>query len=216
MRLHLRSWTCCLCLISILYFSAAGCSPQGMIGGTVGGVTLSTLLGARSPTHEIQQVYYLGVFDPREQVPPSIYRLTVHGQSSFMSATKFASGWVPAAMADSLDSHIQFNQKSEKLEFSSGDNKIEKLQTGRRLVLFGPEGFREAPKDHRLVIVMGSSPEAYFQAVDEALGVMAGLIKESTRTPQAEDRLIIEEIMKIGDEQKSLTITRNEIQKDLK
>jgi hypothetical protein len=202
--------------ILALWFLISGCSPEGMIAGTVGGVTFSTLLGARSPTHEIQQVYYIGVFDPREQVPPSIYRLTVHGQSSFMSATKFASGWVPAAMADSLDSHIQFNEKSDKLEFSSGDNKIEKLKTGRRLVLFGPEGFREAPKDHRLVVVMGSNPEAYFQAIDEALGVMAGLIKERTRTPLEENQAIIDEIMKIGDEQKSLTITRNEIQKDLK
>jgi hypothetical protein len=216
MYARLGKLTGCLCLISGLALLTAGCSPEGMITGTVGGVTFSTLLGARSPTHEIQQVYYLGVFDPREQVPPSIYRLTVHGQSSFMSATKFASGWVPAAMADSLDSHIQFNEKSDKLEFSSGDNKIEKLKTGRRLVLFGPEGFREAPKDHRLVVVMGSNPEAYFQAIDEALGVMAGLIKERTRTPLEENQAIIDEIMKIGDEQKSLTITRNEIQKDLK
>jgi len=186
-----------------------------MIGGTVGGITVATLLGARSPTHEIQQVYYLGVFDPREQVPPSIYRLTVHGQSSFMSATKFASGWVPASMADSLDSHIQFNEKSDKLEFSSGDNKIEKLKTGKRLVLFGPEGFREAPKDHRLVVVMGSNPEAYFQAVDEALGVMAGLIKERTLTPQAEDKLIVDEIMKIGDERENLDKQRRDLTKDV-
>jgi hypothetical protein len=44
------------------------------------------------------------------------------------------------------------------------------LQTGRRLVLFGPEGFREAPRDHRLVILMGTSPEEFFKAIDTALG----------------------------------------------
>ncbi|HYE33628.1 MAG TPA: hypothetical protein VEH27_19570, partial [Methylomirabilota bacterium] len=48
-----------------------------------------------------------------------------------------------------------------------------KLNPGRRLVLFGPEGFREAPRDHRLVIVMGADPSGYFEAIDSALGDMA-------------------------------------------
>ena len=37
-----------------------------------------------------------------EQVPPSVYRVRVKGQASFLSATKFASGWVPADLVDSL------------------------------------------------------------------------------------------------------------------
>ena len=43
----------------------------------------------------------------------------------------------------------------------------------RKLVLFGPEGFRTAPRGHRLVVVMGSSPEAVEQAFSSALGTVA-------------------------------------------
>jgi len=43
------------------------------------------------------------------------------------------------------------------------------LQAGRRLVLFGPEGFREAPRDQRLVIIMGTDPSKYFAAVNKVL-----------------------------------------------
>jgi len=39
--------------------------------------------------------------------------------------------------------------------------------------MFGPEGFRESPADHRLVVVMGSSPQAFFQAIDQTLGAVA-------------------------------------------
>jgi hypothetical protein len=41
--------------------------------------------------------------------------------------------------------------------------------------MFGPEGFREAPAGHRLVIAMGSSPEKFFQAIDETLGHVASV-----------------------------------------
>ena len=47
------------------------------------------------------------------------------------------------------------------------------LPTGRKLVLFGPEGFRPVPKNHRLVIVMGSNPEEFFKAIDESLGMIS-------------------------------------------
>jgi hypothetical protein len=40
-------------------------------------------------------------------------------------------------------------------------------------MMFGPEGFREAPANHRLVLVMGSSPEKYFEAVDTVLGTVS-------------------------------------------
>ena len=45
--------------------------------------------------------------------------------------------------------------------------------SGRRLMQFGPEGFRSAPKGHRLVILMGSSPEKVEQAFSTALGTVA-------------------------------------------
>ena len=54
----------------------AGCSDEAFIGGTLG----LTLVGAVTPSHEIQQIYYLGAFDPQGQVPPTVYRIRVHGK----------------------------------------------------------------------------------------------------------------------------------------
>jgi hypothetical protein len=34
----------------------------------------------------------------------------MHGQASFISFAKFASGWVPAGLVDSLGSNISFNK----------------------------------------------------------------------------------------------------------
>jgi hypothetical protein len=41
------------------------------------------------------------------------------------------------------------------------------------MIQFGPEGFREVPSEHRLVIVMGANPSAFFQAVDKTLGSLS-------------------------------------------
>lgn len=138
----------------------------------VGKSVEATIIGARSPSHEIEQIYYLGVFDPREQVPEAIYRVTVKGQASFISFTKFASGWVPAGVIDSLGGKVSMSMQGDSgVNIAGADPQfVSQLQTGRRLVLFGPEGFREAPRDHRLVIVMGTSPESFFNAIDTALG----------------------------------------------
>ena len=150
----------------------AACSPKAIVGGAVG----ITAYGAAAPTHEIEQIYYLGSVDPRGQLPPTIYRVRVHGQSSFISATKFASGWVRSEFVDSLSTNFSFDfsddAKSRGVGIDKGSEELAKLRTGRRLVHFGPDGFREAPADHRLVIVMGSSPEAYFQAMEEAMGAI--------------------------------------------
>lgn len=51
----------------------------------------TTLLGARTPANEIEQIYYLGVFDPQEQLEPMVYRVRVHGQASPISGMKFGS-----------------------------------------------------------------------------------------------------------------------------
>src|SRR5437879_5604100 len=74
----------------------SGCaSPAGTYAlGAVG----ATVLGAQSPNNEIEVIYYLGVFDPQDQLPPTVYRVRVHGQASFISLTKFASGWVRAEL----------------------------------------------------------------------------------------------------------------------
>src|SRR3990170_1976263 len=114
---------------------AASCDPmtRAIVGGSVG----TTLLGARSPTHEIEQIYYLGVFDPREQLPEAIYRVTVKGQASFISFTRFASGWVPAAVIDSLGGKVHLNTQtgsSDAVTITRPDAQaLSDLQTGRRL-----------------------------------------------------------------------------------
>jgi len=180
----------CLALIAgIACFGLTGCLKTneaisvGVVAGTVG--------LARTPSHEIEQIYYLGVFDPREQVPPAVYRVRVHGQASSMSRMRFASGWVPASLIDSLGTGIGFDKESGRISITRTDkgDELSALTTGRRMMLFGPEGFREAPKDHRLVIVMGSSPEDYFKNIDQALGVVSKTMVEQ-KSAALSDELI--------------------------
>ncbi len=155
----------------------AGCgTPWPYVGGVAG----VAAVGGYSPGQEIEQTYYLGVFDPQEQVPPTIYRLSVHGQASVLSSTKFASGWVRSELIDSLNTRVGQDLQSGAITATtdSGFGTMTPITTGRRLVMFGPEGFREAPSDHRLVIVMGSSPQSFFSAVDEALGSVTSVAVE--------------------------------------
>ena len=177
----------------------SGCS---MLEGLLAGAGVSTVVGARSPSHEIEQVYYLGVFDPDDQVPPSLYRLTVRGQASFISAVQFASGWVPAHLVDSLETRIQFKEKSTELEFTTGDpSRQAKLTPGRRLMLFGPEGFREAPANHRLVIVMGSNADTYFESIEKVLGAVAAAKREQALSPEERQGDVIKRLLKLSEEQ---------------
>lgn len=151
-------------------FSCSGCSNTSDTWGLAGGIAFF----AHSPNNEIEQIYYLGVFDPQEQVPPAMYRVRVHGQASAFNLTRFSSGWVQADLIDSLGTSIEFNKKSGRVEITKTDEDYSSLQTGRKMVMFGPEGFRTAPENHRLVIVMGSNPEAFFSAIDKSLGIIAG------------------------------------------
>jgi hypothetical protein len=81
---------------------------------------------------------------------------------------------VPAQLIDSLSTSVHFEGSTTRPMIDTGDpSQQANIATGRRMVLFGPEGFREAPRNHRLVIVMGSSPEAFFKAVDSALGTVS-------------------------------------------
>ncbi len=179
---------------------ASGCATPGQ---TIGLVVGATLAGGQSPGSEIEQVYYLGVFDPQEQVPPSVYRLTVRGQGSFISQTKFASGWVPANMVDTLNTHIGFEKDGNGIKIEGkGDDPGSGLQTGRRMMMFGPEGFREAPCDHRLVIVMGSNPEKFFNAVGEGLAEVAQV--EVAQQGDAARTLMLEELLRLQRENERL------------
>ena len=167
------------------------------------GVIGTTVVGGLAPTHEIEQIYYLGVFDPQDQLPPEVYRVRLHGQSSFLNSTKFASGWVRADVIDTLGTSVGFNKESGQIEITKGDDDdLAKIKTGRRLMMFGPEGFREAPADHRLVVVMGASPEAFFQAVDEALGVVSEAVAEQRSAGL--DRALFEALTRARSERERL------------
>jgi hypothetical protein len=164
---------------------SSGCETAAGTAALIGG---GAAYNSRSPGHEIEQVYYLGVFDPQDQVPPTIYRVRVRGQSSVMGQTQFASGWVPAQVIDSLGSQVSANfsqsgapgsagplvpARGVDIKISKGEYDLSNLETGRRLMQFGPEGFRETPRDHRLVIVMGHNPQDFFSAIDQALGAVS-------------------------------------------
>jgi hypothetical protein len=172
MKVSMSTWWRGAALCSVLHL-LAGCATPVATNSLVG-AGATTLLG-HTPTTNIVQTYYLGVFDPREQLPPTIYRIRVQGQAGALSATKFASGWVRAELMDSLAGQIVSEGNGVKIT-GNGTALAKELDKGalnRRLIMFGPEGFREAPKDHRLAVVMGSDPEAFFGAVDRALGVVA-------------------------------------------
>ena len=189
---------------ALLLFMASlttGCNsvPQNVALGAV----IGTGVGAIIPAHDIEQVYYLGSFDPQEQVPPALYRVRVRGQASLISWMRFGSGWVPADLIDSLGSSVEINKADGKIVMTkAGGDQLSRLAIGRRLMQFGPEGFREVPKDHRLVIVMGSSPDKFFKAMDEALGSISqakadqdsralnGLLFEAITKVRAEKQLV--------------------------
>jgi len=188
-------------LMLVMAGLTTGCNsvPQNVALGAV----IGTGVGAIIPGHDIEQVYYLGSFDPQEQVPPALYRIRVRGQASIISWMRFGSGWFPAELIDSLGSSVEINKKDGKIVTSKADgDPISKLTIGRRLMRFGPEGFREVPKDHRLVIMMGANPEDFFNAMDKALGsisqakldqdsqVLNGLLFKALTKVHAEKQLV--------------------------
>ncbi|MBI5368133.1 MAG: hypothetical protein HZA54_13940 [Planctomycetes bacterium] len=170
-------------IAAVLATGASGCSTEALVGGVAG----TTVLGARAPTNEIEQIYYLGVLDPQQQLPETIYRVTVHGQASFISGTTFASGWVPAQVIDSLNGRAMIEGEGARVNRepvdlgpgAAGNAETAIAYSGRRLVMFGPEGFREAPTNHRLVIIMGADPSKFFEAIDTALGQVSRVQFES-------------------------------------
>jgi len=178
----------------------AGCATPAQTTGL--GLGIATGVGAYSPDREIEQVYYLGVFDPREQVDPTIYRIRIHGQASFLSAVKFASGWVPAALIDSLTGRLLLDANGQgdvQLLHPDATNRVA-LPAGRQFWVFGPEGFRETPKDYRLVIVMGGSPDKFFREIDHALGDVSGAQAQAQSGTSALLNRVIEELLKVETE----------------
>ncbi len=172
-------------------------------------IALSAFLGSCSGPGRLEQIYYLGAFDPLEQVPPTVYRITVNAYADPVSTVRYASGWVPADLIDSLGSRVKLDQESGDIEVTGGDQ-LSRLQTGRRLIQFGPEGFREAPAHHRLVIVMGTSPEKFFQAIDQSLGVVTEVNEERKSSSIAQS--LFEEMSRIREEQLAMQKLASEVE----
>ena len=178
-------------LAAALCAALAGCAS---VPARNSAAVLATAVAAHLPTAQMHQIYYLGVFDPRDQIPPTIYRIRVQGQSSALNtSTQFASGWVHAHLIDSLSSSRTFDATVQTLGSGAANGSTDKgLLTGRRLVMFGPEGFREAPKEHRLVVVMGADPAGFFGAIDSALGSVAEVTQGTTVGPEITRSLFAE------------------------
>lgn len=200
-----------------LSLSLVGCANfpiDSNLPGNIGiGVAGAAALGARTPSQEIQQIYYLGVFDPQEQVPPLVYRVRVHGQASVLSNMKFGSGWVPANLVDSLSTNLNFKENGFIGVDKDASTTLAELQTGRRLVMFGPEGFREAPRNQRLVIVMGADPSAFFSAVDQSLGQI-GAILENRRDAELQNMLFAA-LSELNLQQSRLLDLKSDVESDL-
>jgi len=58
-----------LMVLALLGLSSGCSSTRDIIAAGIGGVAFL----AHSPNNEIEQIYYLGVFDPQEQVPPTVF-----------------------------------------------------------------------------------------------------------------------------------------------
>jgi hypothetical protein len=157
----------------LFLLAAIGCSSPGRTNNAI--LSTGLAIATFTPNAEIEQIYYLGVIDPIEQVPEAIYRVRVRGQASAMSETKFASGWVPAWTIDALNGQSSGVDAAKNRWLQQRCDKPETCipTVGRGLVQFGPEGFREAPRDHRLVIVMGADPSKFFQAIDKTLATIS-------------------------------------------
>lgn len=193
-----------------LALGLTGCSAPPAVRNSLAlaGVTIA----GTTPTTNLEQVYYLGVFDPQEQVSPMLYRVRVRGQASALNFTRYASGWVHADLIDSLPTTVRFAGK----ELDSGVNvkpgtpdDYKAFTPGRRLVMFGPEGFREAPPSHRLVIAMGSSPEKFFSAVDQALGNVAAVTQGLIDTDLEHE--LFRELLRLKSERERLEDLRKDI-----
>lgn len=196
-----RAARLCALMISLLAIALPGCggmavAQRNQVAGLLGTTGLSM-----TPNADLEQTYYVGSFDPQGQIPPAVYRIRVIGQSSILSAVRFASSWVPAEIVDALTGSINIDPKDGKLDVRN-DDAGNGIATGRRLVMFGPEGFREAPRNHRLVIVMGTSPDKVEQAFASALGTVAKV--RSGETTVALDRNVIDLLASLGAEKQRL------------
>lgn len=143
---------------------------MGMRGGSLAFwilLILGPFVLAACASQDFQQTYYLGVYDPNEEVTQQLYRVTIVGDAKWYSNVKYASGWAPAEAVDALTGTVTPEKARIKISGEGGDVR---LPPGRSLVLYGPEGFRVVPQDHRLVLVMSSDPSEFFKQVQLIAG----------------------------------------------
>lgn len=200
-----RDRFCLLVVTTVLVALIVGCSSTEQNLALAAGITVA---GSYPPSQEIEQVYYLGVIDPQGQLPPNVYRIRVHGQASALSFTRFATGWAPATFVDNLNTNISFDLDPQspdrgKLKLTNSNDESISLAPGRRMVLFGPEGFIESPKDHRLVIVMGVSPQEFFQAIGDSVKAVTQIEQERNR--QATSETLLKAQIMVQDELRRLS-----------
>jgi hypothetical protein len=191
-----HAWACLVAAATLTGCGSLTVAQNNQLAGLAAVTALSM-----TPNADLEQTYYLGSFDPQGQVPPAVYRIRVRGQSSILSRVRFASSWVPAEIVDALTGSISINSKDGTIDVKK-DGGVDGIANGRGLVMFGPEGFREAPRNHRLVIVMGTSPETVEQAFASALGTVARV--RSGESTAGLDRGIIDLLAGLGDEKQRL------------
>jgi hypothetical protein len=167
------------------------------------GATL--FFGSTTASNRLEQIYYLGTFDPDERVPPTFFRVRVRGQASILSRMKFGSGWVPAGITDSLTEPMPGATSPSMLAASPLQRPF-----GASLLQYGPEGFRTVPDTHRLVVVMGGDPSAFFNMVD---GFTASITQKSPAS--ARQKAIKERMDAVDEETKSLDALKKELENSL-
>lgn len=189
------------------FFVLVSCSTTASK--VAGYAAAATIIGGSTGSNQLEQIYYVGVFDPLEQVPPSVYRLTVRGQASAISRMRFASGWVQANLIDSLNSSVEYDEQG-KLRIEAASQA--QITPDRRLIMFGPEGFREAPRDHRLVLVMSADPDEFFKALGSTLEATTQL--ELEQLGGAEREHILEELYRLREEERALAELEKRVGKE--
>lgn len=124
------------------------------------------LLASCSAT-EVETTHYLGVFDPQQQVTQELYKLEIKGCANFASNADFASGWIPAGVADLVSEGIESKRTEGGAvvghRTAEGDVPEAVVKPSRQFFEIGPLAVSKAPQDHRFVVVMGSDPDFFFQ-----------------------------------------------------
>jgi len=156
----------------------------------------------------IQTTHYLGVFDPQQQVPEELYKVTIDGNASAVSDVKYASGWVPAAEADLLVTQVKRDDQ-DNITITGDASVSVSVGTRRRFFEIGPSGVSTQPEDGRFVIVMGSNPDYFFRkmglltrfgkddsAIASSIAALANVVREKQVAAAGQTQKALEELSK--------------------